>query len=94
MTNDLVVVAEVHIPLDRIAEAVGSRLPRPLLTSGKLRVKARPEPQALKLAIERVVSALNRLEIATNTPGEGPAREALMSAVHGLRKAHVKNRNN
>lgn len=92
MTDDLLVLAEVRIPLDRIIDAVGPEVQRTLIGKAVPRLKRRPEREALRTSVERVIAALNHLEIVTNTPGEGPAREALLNAVRGLRKANVKNR--
>lgn len=92
MTQDLLVLAEVRIPLDRIVDAVGPEIQRTLIGRAPPRLKIRPERQALKTSVERVVAALNHLELATNTRGEGAARQALLDAVRGLRKAHTKNR--
>ena len=92
MTGDFLVIAEVRIPLDRIVDAVGPEIQRKLIGNVQPRLKVRPQDVAVKVSVERVVAALDHLEIATNTSGERPAREALMHAVRGLRKAHVKNR--
>ena len=89
MTNEVNVLAEVRIPLDRIIDAIGPELRRAVLKKSTPRLKPRPTNETMKLSIERVISALDHLERVTHTVGEPHAREALMNAVRGLRKAHI-----
>ena len=87
MTRQVMVLVEVPIPLDRIAAALGASM-----KVAPTRGRSRQATEKLDASIERVVSALDHLEKSSRTPGEGAARDALMSAVRGLRKAHILNR--
>lgn len=94
MTEDLLILAEVRIPLDRIAMAVGPLVHESLIDKAAPRLKARPRNEAVRASVERVISALDHLERVTHTVGESQAHEALLNAVRGLRKAHILNRKN
>ncbi|SIQ24507.1 hypothetical protein SAMN05880590_102770 [Rhizobium sp. RU35A] len=86
------VLVEVPIPLSRIADAVGFMVHQRLVDKSAPRLKVRPTNDAVKASIERVVAAIDHLERVTHTVGEPGARDALMAAVRGLRKAHLLNR--
>lgn len=90
--SDVIVLAEVKIPLDQITQALGPEIARTLKGEERPSIRIRPIPEAVQQAVKRVVSALDYLETVTHTVGETSAREALMVAVRGLRTAHVKNR--
>lgn len=89
MTKDLIVLAEVHIPLDRIVQAVTPEVLEECGVKIAPTVKTRPLNVTLQRSIDRVISALDYLERVTYTVGEPQAREALMNAVRGLRKAQI-----
>ncbi len=93
MIDSILVQAEVRIPLDRIVDAVGPEIQKARLAGATPRRKIGPMTGGMRETVERVVSALDHLEIVTNTVGEKSAREELMKALQRLRKAHVKNRN-
>lgn len=82
----ITVSAQVTLPLNKLAAVLAPMIhrdaPAPAIPA-----------EALSASVERVVNALDHLEKSTHTVGEAAAREALLKAVHGLRKAHIKNRN-
>lgn len=89
MTDDLIVLAEIRIPLDRIVNAVTPEIHQALIKKAAPRLKMRPTDAALKNSLERFVSALDHLERVKHTVGEPAAHEALMSAIKGVRKAYI-----
>ncbi len=89
MKDDLIVLTEVRIPLDRIIDAVTPQIHQALIKKSAPRLKMRPTNVALKNSIERVVAALDHLERMKRTVGEPAAHEALMAAVVGMRKAYI-----
>ena len=91
-TVAITAVATFEVPIDDLADAVGAELEAARRRSKQRQVSLRTATRELFLAIEGVVSALNKLEISTNTPGERAARDRLMSAVSELRIAHMKQR--
>lgn len=91
-TVAITAVATFEVPIEDIADAVGAELESARRRSRQRQVSLRTATKELFLAIEGVVSALNKLEISTNTPGERAARERLLGAVSELRIAHMKQR--
>ncbi|NSZ48478.1 hypothetical protein G6L63_11210 [Agrobacterium vitis] len=90
--TEIIVQAEVRIPLEKIVDAIGPEITRALISGKKPSLRTRPLPETVRRSVERVVSALDHLEIVTHTVGEPSARAALMAAIKGLRAAHIKNR--
>ncbi|MBB4066251.1 hypothetical protein [Gellertiella hungarica] len=91
-TIALTALATFEFPLDEIAIAIGEELDSARRRQKRQEISLRAATKELFLAVEGVVSALNKLEISTNTPGERAARDRLMRAVSELRTAYAKQR--
>lgn len=91
MSDTVIVRASIELPVAEIVEAVGPEMAR---AYGRLNepVRRRTPSEALFVAVDRVVNALNTLERNINTSGEAKAREQMMLAVTGLRAVRTRNR--
>ncbi|MCB5204223.1 hypothetical protein LH464_17290 [Neorhizobium sp. T786] len=93
--KSIIVDARVVIPIEAIVDAVGPAVSKTLIAAGAARKpKTRPPAESLRLAVERVITALDQLEMVTNTMGETNARKVLMQRLRDLRVTHSKLRSN
>lgn len=92
-TVTVTTTATFDLPLDQIIDAVGPEVTRALNADAEKQIKLRTEAKDLMTAVRRVVSALNYLEVVTNTTAERAARDTLMRSLRDLRAANIKQRN-
>lgn len=92
-TVTVTTTATFDLPLDQIIDAVSPEVTRALNADAEKQIKLRTDAKDLMTAVRRVISALNHLEVATNTTAERAARETLMRSVKDLRAVKIKQRN-
>lgn len=92
MNDDLIVLVEVHIPLDRLVDRVGTQVSAALIGNVNKSGSKKSYMRGLMTDLERAVAAFDQASLSLNTPAEAETQRRFDAAFRRLRSSYIKHK--